>query len=43
MIKKAEIYLLEIPFKKKFRHAEAERSKTGNLITKLTLDNGIVG
>ncbi|MEK6951495.1 MAG: enolase C-terminal domain-like protein [Nanoarchaeota archaeon] len=42
-IKRAEVYLLEIPFRKSFSHATSSRSKTGNLITKLTLENGIVG
>ncbi len=42
-IERSEVYMLEIPFKRKFKHAESERKKTENLVTKITLENGITG
>jgi len=37
------IYHLKIPFKTSFKHATSERSETGNLLTKITLDDGSIG
>lgn len=42
-IEKIEAFCLEIPFKKVFKHASFERSKTCNLITKVSLEDGSVG